>query len=112
MTAPSVPGPALAWVCATDDTNTRARPAVEQFDPPRTCIPESRGEVSQFTGSRTGAHRRRGIAWPICSVPAHRNPHERPGRPYRVRLRDRERPQEVRRDATCRMNRPALGVDA
>jgi hypothetical protein len=33
MTTPSVPEPALAWVRASDDTNTRARPAVEQFDP-------------------------------------------------------------------------------
>src|SRR4051812_3128051 len=54
MTAPPVPGPALAWVRASDDTNTRARPAVEQFDPSQTCIPESRGAVSQFAGLRPG----------------------------------------------------------
>jgi hypothetical protein len=39
MTAPSVPGPALAWVRASDDTNTRARPAVEQFDPSQNVYP-------------------------------------------------------------------------
>jgi hypothetical protein len=32
MIAPSVPERALAWVRAFDDTNTRARPNVEQFD--------------------------------------------------------------------------------
>jgi hypothetical protein len=39
MTAPSVPGPALAWVRASDDTNTRARPNVEQFDPSQNVYP-------------------------------------------------------------------------
>ena len=39
MTAPSVPEPALAWVRASDDTNTRARPNVEQFDPSHNVYP-------------------------------------------------------------------------
>jgi hypothetical protein len=39
MTPPSVPGPALARVRASDDTNTRAGPAVEQFDPSQNVYP-------------------------------------------------------------------------
>lgn len=53
MTAPSVQGPALAWVRASDDTNTRARPAVEQFDPSQNMYPESRGGVSHFASYET-----------------------------------------------------------
>ncbi len=43
MTAPSVPERALAWVHASDDTDTRSRPDVEQFDFAPERVPESRG---------------------------------------------------------------------
>jgi len=48
MTAPTVPGPALAWVRASDDTNTRARPAVEQFDPSQNVYPRITRRGVQF----------------------------------------------------------------
>ena len=40
MTARSVPGPALARVRLSDDTNTRPRPAVGQFDPSQNVYPQ------------------------------------------------------------------------